>query len=165
MAHKEQSVFGDNFLNTVREWFLAQNDIFVVARYSATAGVREYYWFKHFDKFHAQLKSFPPQADVIIFRDKQFPLRGTVDDALIRQALVLIPEDTEASIANMVQPPDTSIYLWGCDNHAEILETLHDIRGENAAIGLYPPWHMDDNEKMISALVPLPDGTLKRGVY
>jgi hypothetical protein len=165
MATKEQSVFEAHFLDTVRAWFVVHYDIFVVVRYSAMTGAREYFWFKDFGKFQAQLKCFPPQANVIVFRDKQFPLRGIVTDTLIRQALDLIPDNTEAMVANIVQPPDDSIYVWPCDTHAELTEALHDLRGEYAAIGLYPPWHMPDNENMISALVPLPDGTLKRGVY
>lgn len=165
MAIKEQSVFEQSFLSTVHEWFMAHHDIFVVVRYSSMAGARQYFGFKDFGKFQAQLKNFPPQADVIVFRDKQFPLRGMVNDAFIRQALASIPDNTEASVAGIVQPPDASVYLWACDTHAELVETLQDLRGEYAAVGLYPPWHMPDNEKMISALVPLQDGTLKRGCY
>lgn len=165
MTIKEQSVFADEFLNAVHRWFLAHPDIFVVARYSAMAGAREYFWFKDFSKFQAQLRSFPPQTDVIVFRDNQFPLRGIVDDTFISQVLASIPDNTEAMVADIVQPPDESVYLWACDTHAELIETLHDLREESAAVGLYAPWHMPDNETMISALVPLPDGTLKRGIY
>jgi hypothetical protein len=68
-------------------------------------------------------------------------------------------------VADMVQPPDSRVYLSVCDAHVDLVETLQESQGKYAAIGLYPPWHMPDNEKMISALVPLPDGTLKRGVY
>jgi len=164
-AIKERSVFEGDFLNTVHEWFVANNDIFVVARYSAMAGAREYFWFKDFGKFQAQLKRFPPQTHVIVFREKQFLLRGIVGDDFIRQALASVPDNTEASVANLIQPPDTSVYLWACDTHAELTETLHDLRGEYAAVGLYPAWWERDHENMISALVPLSDGTLKRGVY
>ena len=162
---KEQSVFDERFLNTVREWFAARQDIFVVARYSAMAGAREYFWFKDFDRFRARLEQFPPRTDVCVFREDQFPLRGIVDNDLIQRVLALIPDRTEAMVADRIEPPDTSQYVWPCDTHAELIEVLDDLRGEPAAIGPYATWRLPDSDTMISALVPLPDGTLERGVY
>ena len=165
MTHHETSVFDKNFLNTIEQWFAARNDVFVVARFSRKAGEKAYFWFEKFSSFRAQLDLFPPETDVIVFRDNQFPLRGLVTDNLIRQALDLIPDNTEAMVVNTMKPPDCEVYVWGDDTHAELLETLQDIVGEPASIGFYAPWYNSDNETMISALVPLPDGTLKRGAY
>jgi hypothetical protein len=165
MPHQEQSVFDSSFLNTVEQWFTACGDIFVVARYSKMAGARYYFWFKKFDTFRAQLDLFPSQTDVIVFRDNQFPLRGIVDESLIGQALNLIPDKTEAMIAGSLEPPDSRVSIWAADTHTEMLDVLQDKKAEPASIGFYAPWHEPDNESMISAVVPLPDGTLKRGVY
>jgi hypothetical protein len=162
---REQSVFERSFLDAVQPWFAARNDIFVVARYSAMAGAREYFWFDDFALFVERLKRFSPQTDVSVFRDNQFPLRGIVDDELIRQALELIPENTEAMVTDRLAPSNGSIYLWACDTHRELTDALRDLVGAPAAIGRYPPWHRLDNDHLMSGLVPFPDGTLKRGVY
>jgi hypothetical protein len=161
----EQSVFEQRFLNTVRQWFIEHHDVFVVARYSHMAGGREYFWFSDFAVWAECLKRFPPQTDLIVFRDNQFPVRGIVDERLILRALALIPDNTEAMVTDQLEPPNDRISVWACDTHRELIEALHDFAGNPAAIGLYAPWHEPDNDRMISALVPLPDGTLKRGVY
>jgi hypothetical protein len=166
LTHQEQSAFDINFLNTIEQWFTLRGEIFVVARFSHTAGGRDYLWFKKFESFREQVSLFPPQTDIIVFRDNLFPLRGVVDDYLIQQSLTLIPNPGEFMVLNVLEPPDGSLnHAWTGDNHAELLETLRDMRGESVSIGLHPPWHEADNEKMISALIPFSDGTLKRGAY
>jgi hypothetical protein len=161
----EQSAFEQQFLNTVHHWFIERRDVFVFARYSHMAGAREYFWFSDFAVWAERLKRFPPQTDLIVFRDNQFPLRGIVDEPLIHRALALIPEDTEAMVTNQLEPSNDRISVWACDTHRELTEALQDLIGNPAAVGSYAPWHEPDNDHMISALVPLPDGTLKRGAY
>jgi hypothetical protein len=150
----EQSVFEQPFLKTVHQWFVERPDVFVVARYSHMAGAREYFWFNDFVVWTQRLKRFPPQTDVIVFRDNQFPLRGIVDEPLIHRALALIPEDTEAMVTDQLEPSNDNISFWYCDTHRELTGTLQDLVGDPAAIGLYAPWHEPDNDHMISALVP-----------
>ena len=154
-----------NFLNTIEEWFSQSGDIFVVARLSKMAGARMYSWFSTYPAFWSQVDKFPPQTQVIVFRERQFPLRGIVTPELISRALGVIPEHTEAMVTRGITPPDSLISLWACDTHAELLETLQDLVGVPVSIGLYVPWHRPDTENMISAIVPLPDGTIRRGIY
>lgn len=91
--------------------------------------------------------------------------KSAFGDEFIRQTLELIPDNTEAMVTRGVEPSDTDIYVWPCDTHADLLETLQDLPGEPVSVGFYAPWHDEDNENMISALVPMPDGTIKRGIY
>lgn len=167
MPYQEQSIFDSSFLDPVEEWFALRGEIFVVARFSHTAGARGYLWFKRFESFKAQIHLFPPRTDVIVSRDDLFPLRGIVDDQFIAQSLALIPDPAEAMVLDLIEPPDGEVnrHLWYSDTHTELREILQDLMGKNASVGLYAPWHEADNEKLISALVPLPDGTLKRGAY
>ena len=167
MARHEQSIFDPAFLQVIREWFTANSDIFVAVRYSATAGARKYYWYSQYAAFEENIQRFPAQADVIVFKNDQFPLRGTINDLFIRAALDHFPDNTELMIAWTDTPPNGELYVSSCDSHEELVSHLsHNDRNSNqVAIGLYAPWHKPDNRNMISALVPLPDGSLRRGVY
>jgi hypothetical protein len=167
LSRREQSVFDPNFLSVIREWFTATGNIFAVVRCSATAGAREYYWYSQYAAFEADLRRFPAQADVIVFKHNQFPLRGTIDDLFIHTALDRLPDNIELMIAWTDTPPNGVLYVSSCDSHAELLSELRhkDRKNDQVAIGLYAPWHEPDNKNMISALVPLPDGSLRRGIY
>jgi hypothetical protein len=159
------SAFDSNFLSTVKQWLEEYHDTFVVARYSAMAGAKEYFWFKTWHAFRTQLDHFPPQTHVSVFRDNQFPLRGIVNPEFIRQTLIFIPDHSEAMVTSGLEPSDEAVSLWGPDTHAEMLDTLQDLVGEPVSVGFYAPWHKLDSETMISALIPLSDGTIRRGAY
>lgn len=160
-----QSVFDASFLDVVRAWFTMSNNIFVVVRYSRMAGAKDYFWFSDYAPLDSLLHRLPPQTEVIAFRDNQFPLHGVVDDSFIQQVLALIPENTEAMISDSIAPSNARIDITICESHSELLESLRELTHMNIVVGLYAPWHDNDNERMISALVPSPDGTLKRGIY
>lgn len=155
MSTDERSIFDNDFLNTIREWFIARQDIFVVARYSRMAGAKDYFWFKEFGHFQERLRRFPPQTEVIVFRDNQFPLRGLVTDSFIHQALDFIRDGAWAMVTNTIQPVDESISIWFCGTEAELMDTFSNLLGQYASVGPEAPLHMADNETMISALVPL----------
>ncbi|MBN8590175.1 MAG: hypothetical protein J0M33_00365 [Anaerolineae bacterium] len=159
------SVWDKTFLNLIEQWFLERNEVFVVARLSRVGGGRIYFWFSNFTSFTDQLRVFPPETDVIVFRNDLLPLRGHVTLDLIKQALTIIPDHIETMVVPALKPTNTDLHVWGCDNHAELQETLQDLRGQPVSVGYYPPWHESDNDEMISAIVPFTDGTLKRGVY
>jgi hypothetical protein len=122
MAYIEQSVFDEHFLSTVRAWFEVHPDIFVVVRLSHTAGGKDYLWLNKFETFDTWLRTLPPKADVCVFRDDQFPLRGVVNDDFIRQALQLegVTDDPPAVVLSMVQAPDTSVSYDRCYSYDEL---------------------------------------------
>lgn len=165
MVHLERSVFDSNFLNQVKDWFKKTQDIFVFVRYSATAGNKDCFWFSDYDSFYHTIEKFPANADVIVFEDNQFPLRGIVDEAFIQNILSTFPDNTELSFVDKITPSNGLIDLYYCDSHRDIKESLAEFYGEPIAIGLKSQWWRNDSDIMISALVPLADGTLKRGVY
>jgi hypothetical protein len=160
-----QSAFSSSFCGTVQKWIDQYHDLFVVVRYHAMAGAREYFWFSNYDAFANVLSNCPPMSNIVVFRDNQIALRGTVDSKLFEQAVELIGENTEWMIADTVEPPNSALYVWTGDTHQELIEQLNDMVGQLISIGPYAKWHERDNEAMISALVPLPDGSIGRGVY
>jgi hypothetical protein len=160
----ETSAFEPVFLNTIQVWFEQTHDIFVVVRYHATAGGREYFWFSEYDAFEAMLRTRPPMADIIVFKERQAPMRGKVVE-LRDQALKLMPERAEWMVIKRAEPTNTSIYVSYVDTPQELHEIFVDDPSEDVAVGPYPQWHLADSETMISALIPLPAGTLRRGIY
>lgn len=165
MTYLERSVFDSNFLKQVKDWLSKTQDIFVFARYSDTAGNKGCFWFSDHDSFYHIIEKFPAKADVIVFKDNQFPLRGIVDEAFIQNIFSTFPGNTELSFIDKITPSNGLIDLYRCDSHKDIKESLAEFYGEPIAIGLASQWWGNDSDIMISALVPLADGTLKRGVY
>lgn len=165
---KRLCIFDKEFLNTVESWFEATHDIFVVVRYSAMAGAKEYFWLREFETFMNIIWPLPPQADVMVFRRNQFPLRGVADNDLLQDALIKFNDNSDLMIIEHAEPPDSNVGVRYTDSHAELIEKLtdpDDLVGLPISVGEAAPWHENDNEDMISALVPLPDGNIKRGVY
>jgi hypothetical protein len=151
------------FLSLVQHWIEENGEVFVVIRYARSAGSREYLLFHSFAEFQALLQSLPPRTDVIVFRQKQLPVRGIADDALYHQAAAALP-DGEWWLLLCPDPDNPRNFnSEGDDSHRRLREAFEEFRGRYIAVGLDPAWNENDNADMQSALVPLPDGRVESG--
>src|SRR5262249_55027474 len=126
-----------------------------------------YEFFRDIEAFVARLRDLPPSASVVVFRERQLSLRGVVNDDFVERAKHRV-KGKRWTIAR------TSMITRG--NHAwfhntdgcsvnELEEELRDTFcwGQPVAVGEEPNWH--DLERTIEAIVPEPDGAVKRGIY
>lgn len=157
------------FLSCVQQWIESKGEVFVLIRFHAAAGSKSFEFFCSMDGFTKRLQGFGPRTCITVFRDRQLPLRGKVDEEFIRQALALVPDGSEYLVAALER---TTIgkRSWFHDaageSHAELLEDLRRdyCYGKQIAVGTYPPW-LEDNEAVISAVVPDKDGSVTAGAY
>lgn len=162
----ERSVFDKSFFSTVEQWLSENGEIYVVIRYSYRAGLRDYLLLHSLSKFRETLNSLPVKTDVIVFRQRQLPVRGIANENLLLQALKEIPDGIGWTMEEYDADNQTiDCCLWGGTKRKELIESFEKFKGFSVAVGKTPAWWESDHEDMQSALVPTADGSLIRGVY
>ena len=142
-------------------------EIGCVIRFSHSAGDRSYEFFRDVDSFRSRLRDLPPSASVIVFRDRQLPLRGVVDDQFVAQAKRSVQGKHWTVARTSLITKGAASWYHNTDGVTlvELEEELRDAFcwGQPVAVGEEPDWH--NSERTIHATVPAPDGTVKRGIY
>jgi hypothetical protein len=155
------------FVSTVQQWIEQQGEVLVMLRYSRAAGHKDFEFLDSVESLHSRLQNLPPSTSIIAFREPQLPLRGTVDDDFIKTALLQIPNSVEFLVVNLT-PEVYGKHSWlghrSGTTHEELRSVLKDDYGQDVAVGPYPPW-LEDNENVISAIVPDKTGQVIGGVY
>ncbi len=161
------SIRDDQFLGTVRSWLQSEGEVFVTIRYAYLAGNKSFEFFSSFEVFTSRMLDLPPQTSVIVFRQRQLPIRGVVDDVFIAKCLSELPDGSEY----LVVETEKRVYgaaSWFHDaageSHQELRDDLEDSRGRPVAAGEHPKWWEESNA-IIAALVPDKNGVLKPGAY
>jgi hypothetical protein len=155
------------FLDTLEGWLRSRHEVLVLIRHSHAAGAKHFEFFSSFQDLSETIRQLPPRASVIGFRQPQLPLRGVVDDDFIAKCLNSIPDGLEYLVVETVRRVygRRSWFHHGAGmSHAELRDDLEESRGVGVAVGLYPPW-LDDNNDVISAVVPDGQGAVSQGIY
>jgi hypothetical protein len=80
-----------------------------------------------------------PEISIEIFREKQYPIRGTVDDALLAAALEYIPDHQWFSIVSPGNDPLAPFDVIGSgDSHDELREEWVRLKSRNIRLGQNP---------------------------
>lgn len=102
-----------------------------------------------------------------VFRERQLPWRGCVDDEFIGKCLNSVQAGSEFLVV-ATAPRTAGNQSWfhheAGESHEELREVLEGLRGEAVAVGEYPPW-LEHSLNVISACVPEQDGSIRAGVY
>ena len=162
-----QSTNDPAFQAKTARWIAERHEVLALIRYSHAAGSKDFEFFDSVEAFAARLRELPPRTCVTVFGERQLPLRGRVNDDLIRQALALVPDGTEFAIVGL-ERVRYGEYAWyphtTGETSVELGQELREKREELVAVGPYPPW-LEDGENVVSAVVPNPDGSVTTGVY
>jgi len=164
---KPTSTTDKGFLRTVENWLHLQTEVLLLIRYSRAAGSKSFEFFTSFNHLRERLEALPPQTSVTVFRERQLPLRGCVDDELIGKCLNSVQDGSEFLVVETVLTTAGN-QSWFHHAAGESLEELRDalegLRGKSVAVGEYPPW-LEESLNVISAYVPKQDGRVTAGVY
>jgi hypothetical protein len=163
----DRSTGGPHFLTTVRRWLAERGEVGVLLRFSYAAGSKSCELFESMGAFEARLATLAARTSVIVFQERQLPLRGLVDAAFVADATRQIGEDAEYLIAGLDETSAGSVKWFDFqagEGRAALQEDLKDLLGKRVAVGPYPPW-LEDGEHVISAVVPERDGSVVIGVY
>jgi len=157
------------FISTVQAWIESKKEVFALIRFHASAGAKSFEFFESMDAFKNRLDELQPRSCITVFRDRQLPSRGCVNEEFIQKASAAIPEGAEFLLV-VLEKVTIGRASWFHDaagvTHDELVEELrHDYcYGKQVAVGHYPPW-LDDSDSVISAVVPNEDGSVTAGIY
>ncbi|MGH9522817.1 MAG: hypothetical protein ACRD3E_09825 [Terriglobales bacterium] len=157
----------NRFLAKVRSWIQSQGEVFATIRFSRAAGSKSFEFFTSFDAFSERLQELPQQTAVTVFRERQLPLRGVVDDAFIRECLNKIPDGAEFLVVETQQRTaggQSWFHHTAGETHAELSNGVEDSRDRFVAVGVYPVLDCGTADK-VNALVPDQNGVLSPGCY
>jgi len=160
-----RSAYNLVFLNQVHQWIQETGEVFVVIRYAYSAGARDYLFVFSFEQFEKLIHSLPPLADVIVFKQRQLPLRGIANAELLEVALKSIPDGEWWFLLCRHSDKLSDFSDDGADSHQEMRRAFEEFQGKHIAIGLDSPFHEPDNENMQSGIVPQKDGSVRAAAY
>lgn len=154
----------NQFRTTVRDWLNQRRELLVLIRYSQAAGSKDFLLIHDFAQFEERIGKLPPGTSIIVFRQPRLPFRGVVDSIFIDTLARKIHDGTEYLALYL----DKWEYGWphwfAGETTKELITQLKGWQGKRVAIGPYPPW-LEDNEDVISAIVPDADGLTQAGIY
>jgi hypothetical protein len=164
-----RSVREATFLQSVQSWIEASGEVLAMIRYHGRGGAKDFEFHNSVGSFKARLQRLPPRTSIIVFRDRQLPLRGRVDEEFIRRAVEMMREGQEFLISELEKTTIGAASWFNStvvETSDELLERLRDTQccGKQVAFGPYPPW-LEDNDAVISAIVPNEDGSVTTGAY
>jgi hypothetical protein len=155
------------FLSTVADWILERGEVLAMIRYPWRGGATLFEFFDSLEAFRACIAGLGPSTVVIVFRERQLPLRGIIDAEFCAKAMAMIPEGSEYLMAAL-ELTVIGRASWkdnrSGDNHQDLQSLLDDYSGGRVAFGPYPPW-LVDSDTVASAIVPNADGTIVVGAY
>ncbi len=140
------------YLSTVRQWIAATGEVLVIMRYLCGGGAKDFALVASPESFDHLVDVCPEGTDIIVFRDRQLPLRGIVDDAFVKQIQSLLHDDDEYLFLNMKpEKPNDPRCFGEFDYLVHLKADLEEMKGETIAIGKCPDFTGADNDSMISA--------------
>jgi len=141
------------FLARVKEWLESSGEMLVILRFLCMAGGKDYTICRSFEDFLKMVDIVPNGTEIILFKDRQLPIRGRVDDAFIVHAQKELPQSAEYLIVILEPVRDDFFLPTGAmgEGHDELLEHLEQLRGREVALGRCPPFWVGDHEGLVSA--------------
>jgi hypothetical protein len=133
------SALDPRFLATVKRWIEQDGEVYVIYWYAKAAGSKDHYLFTSYERFLSNLTSthagLPFAVDV--YRHPQFPVRGWVDDDLIKRALAETEDQTYWALLIFEDEPGKgeAISTWGDRGHIALMKELQDYPGRYVVIG------------------------------
>jgi hypothetical protein len=141
------------FLETVGQWVDSSSELFVVLRHLRAAGAKDYAFIKTRAEFAVVVEWLPIGTEIVVFRDRQLPLRGRVTEEFVTRAKAEVKDGDEYMVVRINRESAGDFRLCGQmgDTHETLMEDLAAEMGQEVAFGRCPPFFEADNDRMISA--------------
>src|SRR5689334_8587193 len=104
----------------LHDWLIETGELCVHFSFRYNGGEDEYFVRSLRDLKQLILQQTRPEIEIYIFRRLQYPLRGLADDALLEQALQMIPENHWYQIVPLDGFPSRLDHLGCGDSHAHL---------------------------------------------
>jgi len=160
----EASILDAQLIELAGEWIAESGEMYVIVRFSTGGYHAHEYLFTEFGSYTSWLLTLPAQAYVTFFLDPQLTHRGVVNNSFRLQVLEHWKPRAEWTIVELRHNERLRVGAW-CEDEKEVDQILEEFRGLEAAAGPTPKWWERDHSRMQSGLVPMPDGSVRIGLY
>jgi hypothetical protein len=144
-----------SFLNQVAATIAETGEVFVILRYVAAGGAKDYAFCRRYAEFQSLVEATAIGTDIEVFMKPQLPLRGVVTDTFISEVLTCIPEGAEYMLVSLECRSGSSLSVFGSmgDAHEELTTDLRVMMGTATAVavGSGPHFNAPDSNELISA--------------
>ena len=142
---------------TAQAWLNETGELFVEVYYPHSGGSGTFYLLTSSADFQELIEQAREGALFFVLKQKQFPLRGIVDDAFINQATVAIADDEDYLITDLAIYPEHVSFFGDGQTHKQLLTDLHDLRGVLVGVGHEPDtnptyWKEDTRYDRLTAI-------------
>ena len=155
------------FRGKLQRWLRKQGEVLVMLRHPYGAGSKDFEFFTAYKDLGTRLRKLKPSTWVVVFKERQLPVRGVVDDTLISMCLEQIADGADFLISELTRLTygRSTWFNWCAGrSHAELRKGLEKLRGTPVAVGHYPPW-MKESEMVVTAIAPDETGAVRMAVY
>jgi len=137
-----KSATAPRFLEIVKNWIEKDGEVYLMLWFHCAGGTKHHWLLNSFAHFLSIIEATEGYCSVDVYRHPNFPLRGVVDDAFIRQALVDFPDGENWFLLAYEQNSDqgTPCDVWGDNSHTALLEALNSYIGDYVFVGPDVHW-------------------------
>lgn len=129
-------------LEHVQRWLEKNSEVFLII-----AGVLDtrYALVDSFAEFENITRSLSGRTEVYVFGERQLPLRGIADEAMLQQALKMLDEPEDFLILSLEHDGFREQDWFHGDMLWELRAKFEDFHGKQVAFGKMPPWWDEQN--------------------
>ncbi len=152
----------EHVVSAALKWLATHGEILAIARFSRSAGAREFVLFNDRDRFVVWVSSLPADTNVLVMKDYDLILRGEPASVLAQ-----LPDEPDEEWLLVLQDDDGDT-AWECWGTQQLREELQGCESRHVAAGRMPAWNnavVPDAPTTLSAIVPRSDGSVERGIY
>ena len=123
---------------TLTEWFGASGELVIELDVPHSGGSGDFYVLNFYAQFEDLILKARPNAIAFVLRDKHFPVRGIVDDALISLSFEKIFDEEYYLIVEPPKFPQRLSFVGDGNTHVELKNDLEKLRGQEVWLGREP---------------------------
>jgi hypothetical protein len=147
---------------TLQTWINETGELFVELYYPHSGGSGWFYLLMSPADVEHLIEQARDGALFFLLKQKQFPLRGVVDDAFISQAIATIPNGEDYLITDLANYPEPVSFFGDGQTRKQLLADLHDLRGIRVGVGREPDtnpayWKEDTRPDRLTAIKTAPE--------
>jgi hypothetical protein len=152
-----QSLLSMHNLALLSDWLAENGELLVDINWPHRGGSGQIYIIKSLLELRNLLTEQTwPEIHMLVFRAKQYPLRGTVNESFIAQVVESIIDGHQYVIVKFAEYPATCEWLDDGNSRAQLKEQLENLKGEIVGIGPDPLERIDlgkiDSHKNVFSL-------------
>ncbi len=119
-------------------WFSLSSELVVELEVPHMGGSFDFYVLNSYAQFEDLILMAYPNGIAFVLRDKHFPVRGIVDDALISLSLEKITDGEYYLIVEPPKFPQRLSFVGDGNTHVELKNDLEQLRGQEVWLGREP---------------------------